>query len=214
MLNTKIGYVKIPKVKRMFDISVSIFLFFISLPFLIILFLWIIIEQIIFLSSRGSLFYCEKRISGGKEFNFCKFRIFKKAILEKLKKKTNCIHTKPLEQNKKNMTYCGRILKQIYMDEWPQLFNVLKGEMSLVGPRPTNLVNSRLAREAGDFTRERILCGITGPYQSEKGSGANQRELDEEYINFIKNNPGWKIIFLDLKILFKTVRIIFKAKGI
>lgn len=210
----EIKFVKLPREKRIFDIIISLILFLISSPLLCALLLWIIIEQLFVPASRGSLFYSEIRVSGKKEFRFFKFRIFKQAVLVGEMKKGGCLHTKPLEGDDNNLTYYGRFLKQVYMDEFPQLYNVLKGEMTLVGPRPTNVENSKNMREMGDYTRERMVGGITGTIQAHKGEGLDQGGADDEYIDFIESNSGLKIFLYDIKILWKTVWKVFKAEGI
>ncbi|MFA6547410.1 MAG: sugar transferase [Candidatus Magasanikbacteria bacterium] len=207
--------INLPPSKRIFDIAVSILLYLLFLPLILFIIIWIIIEQIFVKESRGSFLYSEKRVSQGKVFNFYKWRIFKmKAIAEALKN-GRIIHTTDLQQNPENITYYGKFLKRIYMDELPQLWNVLKGDMTLVGPRPTNLENSENMKKSGDLTREVMVCGITGPFQSQKGHHIqNQLNLDEEYINFVANNPGWKVVLKDVKILLQTIRIVLEAKGI
>jgi lipopolysaccharide/colanic/teichoic acid biosynthesis glycosyltransferase len=207
-------YVPIPKAKRIFDISFACVLFVTGIPFLIFLFIWMAIEKIFSAKARTPIFYCEKRVSGGKKFQFCKFRIFRKGVIEAEQKRREVVHTKPLEKNKNNLSYYGRFLKQVYMDEFPQLWNVLKGDMTLVGPRPTNVENSSNIKKRGDYTRERIRCGITGPFQAHKGKGLNQRKVDEEYIDFIENNSGFAVVREDINILFKTVETVIRAEGI
>ena len=207
--------VPLPLAKRFFDIIFSVCLFFVGIPFLFVLFFWMIFEQLFSRSSRGPLFYCETRISGGKEFQFCKFRIFKQSVIDKERSVRRVVHTKPLEKNKNNLTYYGRFLKQVYMDEFPQLWFILKGDMTLVGPRPTNTENSKQMKLAGNYTKERMICGLTGPFQARKGEKQmGQRITDEEYINFVASHSGWQVVKRDIQILFKTIVLVFKAEGI
>lgn len=175
-----------------------------------------LIEQIFSPTSRGSILYSETRISKGKPFKIFKFRIFKTSASNKYFNDHGFIQTKALESNAKNLTFTGKILKQIYMDELPQLFNVLKGNMTLVGPRPSNVVVTWQDGQAGIFQRYLFTCGITGPFQVLKDSppGISQNQLDIEYILFCKNNPGIKVVLNDLKILLATVMTVLRAKGI
>jgi len=213
-MNNEIKIIKIPCSKRVFDIVMASFLLLLSLPLVLFIITWICVEQIFIKDSRGSLFYKEKRVSQGKIFEFYKWRTFKtKVILEALKNGP-VIHTARMQADLKNLTYYGRFLKRIYMDELPQLWNVLRGDMSLVGPRPTNLENSENYKKAGDNTREGIICGITGPFQSQKGHAiVSQIDLDREYIDFVATNPGWKVVWKDFKIILKTIKIVLEAKG-
>jgi lipopolysaccharide/colanic/teichoic acid biosynthesis glycosyltransferase len=216
--NTKLPFppVDLPKSKRAFDIIVSILLFLLFIPFIFLVIIVFLVEYIFSPSSRGSLFYSEIRISKGKPFWLYKFRIFKFGVSEAYSKENGFVQTKALEQNSQNLTFLGKILKQIYMDELPQIFNVLKGDMTLVGPRPSNEVVTWEDGQKNKFQRYLFVCGLTGPFQSEKGSALklDQTEVDMKYISFCKNNPGWKILFNDIKILCHTVITVIKAKGI
>jgi len=176
--------------------------------------IWIVTEQALLKESRGPLFYKEKRISQGKIFMFYKWRTFKVKAIEAALKAGAVIHTAELQRKPENLTYYGKFFKKIYMDELPQLWNVLRGDMTLVGPRPTNLVNSTNYKNSGDYTREIIICGLTGPYQAQKGGTGRQFELDKEYIEFVSHNPGWKVVLRDIKIILKTINVVWQAKGI
>ncbi|HLC70012.1 MAG TPA: sugar transferase [Patescibacteria group bacterium] len=214
-MSNEIQLVPLPLAKRILDVLATSIIFLLLTPFFLFLLLFIAIEQIFIKDSRGPFLYSEKRISGGQVFNFYKWRTFKVTAIEAALKAGPVIHTANLQKDLKNLTYYGRLLKRIYMDESPQLWNVLKGDMTLVGPRPTNLENSTNYKNTGDFTREIIKCGLTGPYQSEKGHAVrSQLELDRDYINFVSANSGWKVVFKDLTIILKTIRIVLEAKGI
>lgn len=213
-MQNEIKIIKIPFLKRFFDIVMASFLLLLSLPFVLFIIIWIGIEQLLVKDSRGPLFYKEKRVSQGKVFEFYKWRTFKAKVIAEALKNGPVIHTAVMQGDLKNLTYYGRFLKRVYMDELPQLWNVLKGDMTLVGPRPTNLENSENFKKAGDYTREVIKCGITGPFQSQKGHAVrSQMDLDKEYIDFVATNPGWKIVWKDFKIILKTIKIVLEAKG-
>jgi len=208
--------VKIHIEKRIFDIVFSLLAIILFSSFVILLLIAMLLESIFAPSSRGSFFYTETRISEGEPFIMYKFRIFKKSVLEKELKEKKFIHTKPLEQDKNNLTYIGRFLKSVYMDESAQLYNVLRGDMSLVGPRPTNTENSKQLYKDGKYSRFLIRAGITGYFQSQKGSEKKleQEAVDMEYVNFCRGNPGWKVVLLDLRIIYMTIKTVFRAEGV
>ena len=125
------------------------------------------------------------------------------------------IHTKTFELDGKSMIFVGHILQKIYIDELPQLVSIFKGDISFVGPRPVNLevYNNLMGR--GITTKKVIKTGLTGSFQSHKGEGGkSDLELDTEYIEFCKNNPSYKIVLNDIKIILRTLKIIFRAEGI
>jgi len=204
----------IPYLKRLFDIIFSLLIIIITIPLFIIILLVIFIEHLLLGDILAPLFYTEKRISQGKPFNFKKFNIFKPRIIAKLKKQNIFIHTKNLEHSN-GLTAVGFILKNIYLDELPQLFNVLKGDISIVGPRPVNLEVYQKLLDKGVKTKSIIKAGLTGNFQSLKGiTQKTDIQLDQEYIDFCQNNSSWKIVWFDIKIILRTFIIVFKAEGI
>ena len=215
-LDTNVSPIPFPASKRTFDIVISFLLLVLLSPFILISVVLLLLEYIFIPKSRGPLFYKEIRYSAGAPFNFYKFRIFKQSAIETARNGNGVVHTKDLEHTKGATTYMGHLLKQVYMDELPQLFNVLKGDMSLVGPRPTNTDNMKNLLREKKFAKFLIKAGITGYFQSHKGEKLkeNQEETDMRYISYVKNNPGWKIILYDTKILLITIKTIFRAEGI
>lgn len=207
--------VKIPITKRIFDIIIAVVAIFLFSPLILLILLAMLIENFLISSSRGKFLYSETRISAGEPFTIYKFRIFKNRAI-KIFGEDNIIHTKQVEEDKENLTYVGRFLKRIYFDEIPQLFNVLKGDMSLVGPRPTNIENYEKSLRVGDLSKFLIKAGITGYFQSHKGLKMynSQEETDMEYVEFCMKNPGWKIVLYDLKIILITIKTILRAEGI
>lgn len=208
--------VNIPRAKRAFDIIVSILLTIALSPFIVCVVVLILLEELFISTSRGPILYSEIRISKGKPFRIYKFRIFKIASSQSYFNQHGFVQTKALEEDKNNLTLVGRFLKQIYMDELPQLINVFKGEMSLVGPRPSNEVVTWHDGQARIFQRYVGVCGITGPFQVVKDVKlqANQNQLDMEYIIFCRDNPGWKVVQKDFKLLWNTIWTVLRAKGI
>jgi lipopolysaccharide/colanic/teichoic acid biosynthesis glycosyltransferase len=106
------------------------------------------------------------------------------------------------------ITKIGKVLRKLSFDELPQLLNVLKGEMSLVGPRP--IVQEEVARYGEDFNRIfSVKPGITGLWQVSGRSNADYSErifFDTYYLQ------SWSI-WLDLWILYRTVGVVLKGKG-
>ena len=210
----KLKHVESPLSKRMLDIVVSLMIAVLLAPVAVIIICAMFLEAFFVKESRGPFFYTEIRISGGKPIAFRKFRLFKQSVIDEARKKYEVVMSKHLEGKRENFTHTGYLLNRVYMDEIPQLWSVLVGDLSFVGPRPTNPLETKLKRDRGDHTKDLIVGGLTGPYQSVKGMGFDQETVDMEYIEFVRTHSGFQVLCKDLSIILKTVRIIFRAQGI
>lgn len=185
------------KIKRIFD-------FFVSLIALILLFpLFLIISILIKLDTKGPVFFIHERIGqNGKPFFPIKFRTMKEgAIKEGLGYN--------VAENDPRITRVGKFLRKYGLDELPQLINVLKGEMSLVGPRPTFRYQ---VEKYDDFQKQRLLVkpGITGWAQIHGRNILSWEERIKYDVWYVKNWSLW----LDFKILIKTIPLLFSKKGV
>jgi len=197
-------------VKMLFDMTLSI----VSLPLLIPMIG--VIGAVIRLETKGPAIYEHERIGrNGKPFRCYKFRTMHKDAEERLKEMLGRNEEIRNEwennwklKNDPRITRVGRFLRKTSLDELPQIFNVLKGEMSLVGPRPY------LPREKASIEENlQTICsarpGITGLWQVSGRSDTNYKyrvKLDAWYV------MNWSIWF-DIVILFKTVKVVLKAEG-
>jgi O-antigen biosynthesis protein WbqP len=183
-------------IKRCLDIFFSLIILILLIPF------WIIIPILIKLDSRGRVIYTQKRIGLNSSF----FTIYK---YRTMKEGTPDIPTDKLANPADLITCFGRILRRTSMDELPQLANILKGQMSFIGPRPAlynqpELISLR-KKEKADIMRP----GITGLAQI---SGRDELlipvkvEYDKKYIDDFS-------LLMDLKIFFITVKAVLTAKG-
>ncbi|HEY1241967.1 MAG TPA: exopolysaccharide biosynthesis polyprenyl glycosylphosphotransferase [Bryobacteraceae bacterium] len=198
-------------IKRGIDILASLALITLLLPLLML------IAVMIRLTSRGPIFYCSRRVGkGGRYFTFWKFRSMyvggpRRDDLDVANEKSG--HIFKMRQDPR-VTPVGRILRRLSFDELPQLFNVLAGEMSLVGPRPLpaeDLDPDGMSRKFADWATQRSLVrpGITGIWQIRGRSELpfnSMMELDVEYIR------NWSLR-LDLQILWNTPRAILFGEG-
>lgn len=197
------------KIKRVIDILLSLILIIILSPLLII------VSLLIVMSSKGPVFYSNKRIGlFQKHFHCLKFRsmvIDKYNSQEDLKSYSEAKEKGFLFKKKKDtrVTWIGKIIRRSSIDELPQLFNVLNGDMSIVGPRP--LVPFMLDN-LEDFNNIRSLLkpGITGKWQTENRinntSALFMVEHDVDYIEMYS-------LLNDLKILLKTPKVVISTKG-
>ncbi|MEI2463270.1 sugar transferase [Niallia taxi] len=192
--------------KRVIDILGAFFgLLLLSLIFFIIA-VFIKVED-----PKGKVFFKQKRVGkNGKEFYMYKFRSMASDAEERLKELLvhNEIEGAMFKmKDDPRVTKTGRFIRKTSIDELPQLYNVLKGEMSLVGPRPP------LQREVDEYThydKQRLLVkpGCTGLWQVSGRSNLSFNEMVDLDLKYIRE----RTIFFDLKIIVKTVIVMFGAK--
>ena len=146
----------------------------------------------------------------GRTFDLLKLRTLRERVLVEA-----AGHVRPFESDVANLTWAGRhVLKPMYLDELPQLVNVLRGDMSLVGPRPQpeELVERQLAR--GLDYRVRVTAGWTGPAQVWKGHDVAFEELDLAYVELLASGSGWEVVRRDLDILRRTITTVLRGEGL
>ncbi|MFH1778012.1 MAG: sugar transferase [Candidatus Omnitrophota bacterium] len=193
-------------VKRSMDIVISLILLILLLPFLLIIALLIKID------SRGPVFYVSSRCGKkSKAFKFYKFRSMlhnSERLREKLRVKNE--KDGPIFKMRKDprVTKVGKILRKYSLDELPQLWNVLKGDMSLVGPRPPTLDEVDRYDDL-HLRRLEIRPGITCLWQVKGRSELSFSEWVELDIWYIDHWSFW----LDIKILLWTIPAVLKGKG-
>lgn len=189
-------------VKWMFDIIGSIVLLVIASPVMLVTAL------MIFLESGGPVFYRQERVGrNGRIFNVIKFRSMR---TDAEKDGT----PRWASADDARVTRVGKIIRKLRIDELPQLFCVLKGDMSLVGPRPERpYFVDRLTREIPYYAlRHCIKPGLTGWAQVRYQYGASIKDTQHklQYDLYYVKNHSW---FLDLVILFETVGVVLTGKG-
>jgi len=199
--------------KTIFDKIIALLGLILSLPF------FIVIAIIIKLTSKGPVFYKQKRIGkDGKEFNFLKFRSMtvvdgedeerKKKMLKFMKEDQTEGNGDTKVINEQRVTRIGKFLRKYSLDELPQLINVLKGEMSLVGPRPC-LPYEFEHYEEWQKERVKVLPGCTGVWQVYGRSKVNFKDSVVMDLYYIHNMSPW----LDLQLIIKTIPVLLFGKG-
>ena len=185
-------------IKRILDVVLSLLAFIILLPF------FIIFSIIIKLESSGPILFKQKRIGRNKKnFTIYKFRTMKVDTPKD-------IPTHMLKNAENYITKFGNIMRKTSIDELPQLVNIIKGDMSIIGPRPALWNQEDLIEQRDKYGANEIRPGLTGWAQV---NGRDELPIqvkakyDAEYVE--------KISFLfDVKIFFKTIINVFEHKGI
>ncbi|MDW8337963.1 MAG: sugar transferase, partial [Thermoleophilia bacterium] len=193
-------------VKRTFDVVASALVGLLFLP------LWLLVALAVKLESRGPVLYVDRRVGvGEREFGMLKFRTMvadaaeRQAELEELNEAEGALFK---IRDDPRVTRVGRVLRRFSLDEIPQIVNVLRGEMSLVGPRPLPLRDYRLLE---DWHRARyaVLPGMTGLWQISGRSGLSFDDLVRLDFTYIEN---WSI-WLDITILARTIPAVLTGRG-
>lgn len=189
-------------VKRAFDITVSFLLLMLMFP------IFLVTAILIALESGGPIIYRQERVGlRGRTFDVLKFRSMR-ADAEQDGKPTWAAIRDP------RVTRLGSFLRRSRVDELPQLFNVLRGEMSLVGPRPERPVFVAMLTERIPFysVRHSVKPGITGWAQVRYSYGADVEQSMKKLefdLYYVKNHT----LFLDLLILLGTIRVVLLGEG-
>ncbi|MCR5866259.1 TIGR03013 family XrtA/PEP-CTERM system glycosyltransferase [Aquincola sp. J276] len=189
-------------VKRLFDILSAAVLLVVSAPVMLVTMLLIRME------SPGPVFYRQQRVGlNGESFDVVKFRSMRNDAEKDGKPRWATAADD-------RITKVGRVIRKLRIDELPQLFNVLKGEMSIVGPRPERpFFVEKLTQEIPYYAvRHSIKPGVTGWAQVRYHYGATVEDSQEKLqfdLYYVKNHT----LFLDLLILFETVAVVLTGKG-
>jgi sugar transferase (PEP-CTERM system associated) len=190
--------------KRAFDVAMSLAMLSVAAPVMAITALAILAES----GGRGPVLYRQDRVGrNGRVFSVVKFRSMRVDAEKHGVAQWAC-------EDDPRVTRVGRFIRKVRIDELPQLWNVLRGDMSFVGPRPERpQFVAELSRRIPYYTlRHRVNPGITGWAQVRYPYGSSEKDAKEklEYdLYYIKNYS----VFLDLSILFQTVQVILTGQG-
>lgn len=188
-------------IKRLIDFLGSLIGLIILSPFLLI------IMAVIKITSKGPIFFFQERLGkNGEKFKIIKFR----TMVVNAEKIGDGLFVKTEEDNR--ITKIGKFLRATSLDELPQLWNVLIGDMSLVGPRPPVPQHPHKYNEYSDFQRKRfeVKPGITGLTQVTVRNSVPWHDRIIVDVKYVETFTVW----LDIKILFKTLKKIFVKESI
>ena len=197
--------------KRIFDLTFSLLVLTLGMPF------FIFIAMCIKCTSKGKIFFSQIRVGrGGKLFKCYKFRTMycdadqrlESLLLQDVNSRQEWESTRKLKKDPR-VTPLGRFLRKTSLDELPQFFNVLKGNLSIVGPRP--VVQDEIDQFFGvkAYKILSIRPGLTGIWQVSGRSNTSYSrriQLDENYVDS-------QTLWLDLKLIIKTIPCMIFARG-
>lgn len=187
-----------PVIKRVLDFLLALAAFIVLLPLFIIIICWIKMD------SKGPVLFKQKRVGIHKSyFYICKFRTMRVDTPMDMP-------THMLENPQKYITHAGKLLRKTSLDELPQIWNILKGDMSLVGPRPALWNQFELIEEREKYGANDILPGLTGLAQI---NGRDELEISEkaridgEYVKEMS-------FLLDLKCIMGSIKAVVCHEGV
>lgn len=183
--------------KRLLDIVVSLFMLVLGLPILLLVPLLIMLED----RANGLIFRQQRVGRAGREFMLLKFRTMRPA-------------TAVSQTDEERLLNCGRWIRRYRLDEWPQFLNILKGDMSFVGPRPEQkaLVDDYIRRWPLYARRHNVRPGLTGWAQVRQRYDQSLKQLEDKLgldLFYLENMS----LGLDLKVLVFTIRTVLKGDG-
>lgn len=201
--------------KLIFDKVLSFTLLVCATPILILLKIAYTIEGILIPENKGKMFFSYKAVSRGEVFNKYKIRLIKNKYIDREGAKRGDWHAFSAEWNEDSRTYVGQFVKKYYLDEIPQFYSVLKGDMSIVGPRPLAIHHYERDLAQGNVTRFLLKGGLLGLGHVMKGTPEmGNPKYEYEYIDqYLKRSP-MSLLLLDLKIISRGVKVILKGKGL
>ncbi|MFV8823913.1 TIGR03013 family XrtA/PEP-CTERM system glycosyltransferase, partial [Thauera sp. WH-2] len=189
-------------VKRCFDLVVAMLLLLVFMPIMIVTAVLILLED------GAPIFYAQERVGlGGRVFRVVKFRSMRRDAERDGKPRW-------ASANDDRVTRIGKVIRKLRIDELPQLFNVLRGDMSLVGPRPERPFFVEQLTEQIPFyaVRHCVKPGVTGWAQVRYQYGASVDDAAEKLqydLYYVKNHT----LVLDTLVLFETVRVVLTGEG-
>ena len=196
--------------KRILDVTVASLLLVLALPFAIVIALAIMLEQ------RGPVLFAHTRIGKGKRrFRLWKFRsmvvdadtLLARHLEEHPDDRAEWHERHKLKADPR-ITRVGRLLRRSSLDELPQLINVLRGDMSMVGPRP--IVEAEIPKYGAVFPLYmQVLPGLTGLWQVSGRTHTSYPRRTELDMKYMRNRTIW----MDLLVLLKTVRVVLFGRG-
>jgi lipopolysaccharide/colanic/teichoic acid biosynthesis glycosyltransferase len=200
--------------KILFDKLVAFIFLMFSLPIFLILKLAYLIEGFLIPENSGPLFFYYEAVSQGKKFHKYKLRLIKIRHIDAQAARRHEWIAYAAEWDPSRRTYVGRFIKQFYLDELPQFFNVLRGDMSLVGPRPLSTLHYHRDLNQGNVARLLLLGGLLGLGHIHKGtSKMGESRYEYEYIHETLNRSSWGSLKLDMWIIWRGILLTAKGGG-
>jgi lipopolysaccharide/colanic/teichoic acid biosynthesis glycosyltransferase len=200
--------------KMVFDKLVALIFLSISVPILLLLKIAYMVEGWLIKDNSGPMFFYYWAVSAGKKIPKYKIRLIKQKYIEVEGAKRHDWIAFSAEWTPDSRTYVGEFVKKFYLDELPQFWSVLKGDMSIVGPRPISVLHYERDKAQGNVTRTLLRGGMLGLGHINKGTSEMGNPIYEyEYLDQYQKLSSFGLLMLDLWIIWKGILVISKGGG-
>ena len=201
--------------KIFFDKIVALIFLLFIVPVLILLKLLFMIEGFIIPANKGPLLFYYNAISAGKVIKKYKIRLIKTEYIDQEGAAKGDWHAFSSEWTQSSCTYIGKFVKKYYLDELPQFYSVLIGDMSIVGPRPLAVHHYERDLEQGNNSRLLLRGGLLGAGHINKGTEKMGEPVYEfKYIDYYLNKSSLALLWYDLQIIWKGFKLITRGQGL
>ena len=200
--------------KTAFDKLVAVVMLLVAAPILLVLKIAYVIEGILIPENAGPMFFYYWGVSAGKLIPKYKIRLIKQKYIEPEGAKRHDWIAFSAEWTPDSRTHVGSFVKKYYLDELPQFWSVLVGDMSIVGPRPISVLHYERDKAQGNVTRGLLKGGLLGLGHINKGTAEMGNPIYEyEYIEEYLKRKSTSLLMLDLWIIWKGFLVIIKGGG-
>ena len=184
-------------------------------PALLLLKIAYVIEGILIPENKGPMIFSYNAVSAGKIFPKYKIRLIKEKYIDQEGAKRGDWIAFSAEWTPDSRTHVGHFAKKFYLDELPQFYSVLRGDMGIVGPRPLAILHYDRDRAQGNVTRFLVKGGLLGLGHINKGTAEMGNPIYEyEYIDRYMRLSPLQLLWLDLTIIGRGIKVILQGKGL
>lgn len=200
--------------KLFFDKLVSLAMLLALAPIFLLLKLAFLVEGWLIPENKGPMFFYYNAVSAGRLIPKYKIRLIKTRDIDPASAKRGDWIAYSTEWSPDSRTYVGQFVKRFYLDELPQFYSVLKGDMSIVGPRPLSVMHYERDRAQGNVARFLLKGGLVGRGHINKGTPEMGNPIYEyEYIDQYLKLSSFALLMLDLSIIWRGILVIVKGGG-
>ncbi len=200
--------------KVSFDKLVALVMLVIAAPIMLLLKIAFMIEGRIIPENKGPLFFYYNAVSAGKIIPKYKIRLIKEKYIDPEGAKRHDWIAYSAEWSADSRTHVGEFVKKFYLDELPQFYSVLKGDMSIVGPRPLSILHYERDRVQGNVTRFLLRGGLLGLGHVNKGTPEMGNPVYEyEYVDQYLKRSSFGLLMLDLWVIWRGIMVIVRGGG-